>query len=298
MSLTQFVKRPEVLAKIKALRPKPPRGIDAPLRVPLRTKRWMLLGTAFDYLLRFELQRRAPHAITRRWAAEDAPGRMWQPDNFDYLSMDPHETAPEEAEEVAKQQARRASDVVERAKAADAAYLKAEGPGRSTQAELAAHAIRLGKLEEFYRSRQFDPTFEEADPEDVEELLDLLSVVPFEALLHDKVLFLNPEFGEATRLVGGADADLIAGDALIEFKTTTAGEAKPEHVDQLLGYFLLARHRRRAEPTFPEVKRFAIYFTRHGYLWDRDAALWTGHPDFPEVERWFFEHAKDVYCRP
>jgi hypothetical protein len=69
-------------------------------------------------------------------------------------------------------------------------------------------------------------------------------------------------------------------------------------VDQLLGYFLLARHRRRAEPTFPKVKRFAISFTRHGYFWVQDASLWTKHPDFPEVERWFFEHAKEVFRRP
>jgi hypothetical protein len=201
-------------------------------------------------------------------------------------------------EELAKEVAGRARRVVDEARGALANHLKNPSPGRPGQADLAAHAIRLGKLEGLYRSGQLDPTFEEADPEDVEELLDLLSVVPFEALLHDKVLFLNPTFGEASRLVGGADADLVAGDALIDFKTTKAAKAKVEYLDQLLGYFLLARHRRRAAPTFPEVKRFAIYFTRHGYLWDRDAALWTGHPDFPEVERWFFEHAKDVYRRP
>jgi hypothetical protein len=48
MSLTSFVKLPEVVAKIKPLRPKLPRKIDAPLKVPLRTKRYRLLGTPFD----------------------------------------------------------------------------------------------------------------------------------------------------------------------------------------------------------------------------------------------------------
>jgi hypothetical protein len=232
----------------------------------------MLVGTAFDYLLRFELQRRAPHAVTEPLTAESAPHLMWRPGYFAYLSMDPRETPPEEAEEVAKKEAGRARNVVERAKAAVAAYSKRKEPDRSTQADLAAHAIRLGKLEDYCRSLRFDPSFEEAAPEDVEELLDLLSVVPFDALIHPQGMLLNPTFGEASRLVGGADADLIAGDTLIDFKTTTAGEAKVEYLDQLFGYFLLARDRRRTDPAFPEVKRFAIY-TLRGQNWHIFKAL-------------------------
>src|SRR4051812_21440099 len=34
---------------------------------------------------------------------------------------------------------------------------------------------------------------------------------------------------EASRLMGGADADLIAGDTLLDSKTTTAGEAKVDY---------------------------------------------------------------------
>ena len=44
-------------------------------------------------------------------------------------------------------------------------------PNRVALAELAAHAIRLAKLDDVYRALDLDPTFEEADPEDVEDLL-------------------------------------------------------------------------------------------------------------------------------
>ena len=73
MSLTSFLDMPDVTAKVKLLRPKLPRKLSAPLKIKPRSNRYMLVGTAFDYLLRFELQRRAPHAISKRWVAEYAP---------------------------------------------------------------------------------------------------------------------------------------------------------------------------------------------------------------------------------
>ncbi|HLQ26261.1 MAG TPA: hypothetical protein VK138_10330 [Acidiferrobacterales bacterium] len=78
MSLTSFLDMPEVTAKIKPLRPKLPRKIAAPLKAEPRSNRYMLVGTAFDYFLRFELQRRAPHAIAERWVAEHAPDIIWR----------------------------------------------------------------------------------------------------------------------------------------------------------------------------------------------------------------------------
>jgi hypothetical protein len=69
VSLLRFLAEPDVAAKIKPLRPKLPRKIPATLKVQPRSNRFMTVGTAFDYLLRFELQRRAPHAVAGRWVA-------------------------------------------------------------------------------------------------------------------------------------------------------------------------------------------------------------------------------------
>src|SRR5262249_13957453 len=104
-----------------------------------------------------------------------------------------------------------------------------------------------------------------------------------------------PTFGEASKLVGGADADLIAGGMLVDFKTTKADEMQPKYLDQLLGYLLLARHQRRTDPRFPEINRLALYFCRHACRWQFDATAWTAHPDFSEVERWFFDRAQQAF---
>jgi hypothetical protein len=194
-------------------------------------------------------------------------------------------------EEVAK----RARTLLENAKAAVAAYLKVKAPTAATQAKLAAHAIRLAKLDAVYRAGRLEPRFEEASPEDVQDLVDLLAIVPFDDLMHDKMLLLNPTFGSASHLVGGADTDLIAGDLLIDFKTTKKGEINVGNLDQLLGYLLLARKHRRADPTFPAINRLALYFCRHGYLWSLETSAWTSNPEFLEIERWFFRRADEVF---
>jgi sugar-specific transcriptional regulator TrmB len=397
MSLTSFVGMADVREKIKSFRPKPPRTIAAPLQVePKSGHHPHIVGTAFDYLLRFEFQRRAPHAVTRPWVAEEVPDLIWGeispgvhggidvlahafPNRFvppeekrkrqrqfikdvraevdAYLnpSLPPAEVekrrrkimkdaevalaAYEKLKRPDRTQAtelaahiirsakldprleefvkdavkeiyacpdypdgylppeevqKRVRKILEKAKAGVAAYLKLRRPNRPQRADLAAHAVRLAKLDSVMRARRLDPRFEEADPEDVEDLLSLLAVVPFDSLLHDKVMLLNPHFRQMSEVVGGADADLITGDTLVDFKTRKRGEVQVCDLDQLFGYYLLARRLRQVDPTFPELNRLALYFCRHGYLWVVDATAWTVNPQFSEVEEWFFKRAKGV----
>jgi hypothetical protein len=296
VSLTCFLQMPDVMARVKPLRPKVSRKIGAPLRVEPRSNRYTMVGTAFDYLVRFELQRRAPYAVARKWMAESACDMLWkQTDDGAVVWWDELHAAchlpPEEA-------GRRAHAVVENAKSALGAYLKTKAPKRTELANLAAHAIRLAKLDPVARAfRPLDPDFEAADPEVVEDLLAMLAIVPFDSLLHSKVVLLNPDFKEPSELVGGADADLIAGDLLVDFKVTKKGEVAARDLDQLLGYYLLARHQRRLDREFPEINRAAFYFCRHGHLWVLDVSTWVAHPEFAQIENWFFR-AKGVFEKP
>jgi hypothetical protein len=194
-------------------------------------------------------------------------------------------------EEVGK----RARAIVEKAKSAVTSYLKSKTPTRAQLSELAAHAIRLAKLDQVVRELRLDPRFEEAESEDVEDVLSMLEIVPFNSLLHPKTLFLNPTFAESSELVGGADADLIAGDLLVDFKVTKASKMHARDLDQLLGYYLLIRHHRQHHSTFPEIKRVALYFARHGLLWPLDVTVWTDHPEFAKIEKGFFKRAKDAF---
>ncbi|QDU23550.1 hypothetical protein ETAA1_55510 [Urbifossiella limnaea] len=49
-------------------------------------------------------------------------------------------------------------------------------------------------------------TFEEAPSDLVAELVDLLGVVPFDRLIHPDRMLRTPTFGEASALVGSAEA--------------------------------------------------------------------------------------------
>jgi hypothetical protein len=295
MSLTSFLDMPDVRAKVKSLRPKLPRKISAPLKIEPRSKRYGLVGTAFDYLLRFELQRRAPHAISERWVADYAPETIWRKTDSGSVGMDllieddPQNYLP--PEEVSQ----RARVLLDNAKGDVAAYVKLESPTRVQQAKLAMHAIGLAKLDTVYRAWRLEPGFEGAGYEDIQDLVDLLAIAPFDELLHDKLLLLNPNFRQTSHLVGGADCDLITGDLLVDFKTTKKSEIQDNHLDQILGYFLLARKQRLIEPTFPVINRLGLYYCRHGYLWSLDASVWTSHPEFPGIEQWFFQRADEVF---
>ena len=189
----------------------------------------------------------------------------------------------------------RTANVLDQARKAVECYCKIESPTASQHLDLAIHALRLAKLDVIYRAGILDATFETADTDDADELVRLLAVVPFAELIDSTVMMLNPTFGEASTIVGGADADLIVRTTLVDFKTTKEAITDPSYLDQLLGYFLLARYARRKDVTFPTIERVALYFSRCAHLWTHDVSLWTACAGFEELESWFFDHAKEVF---
>ena len=299
MSLTSFLKDPEVLARLAPLRPALPRKLAVPLLVEPRTRRWTLVGTAFDYLLRFEVQRRADRVAGRHWVAELAPEMLREAAagelDLEVVTDGPPVFLPPPGG--FKRAAGRVQKTLDEARFAVADYVIAEAPPAGSLPALAAHALRLARLDLVLRAGIFDTRFAEAAPADVEDLLAMLALVPFETLLperHGRVI-LNPVFGEASDVVGGADADVIVGDLLVDIKTSKEPRVRTEHLDQLLGYLFLARRAHRQERRFPRVRRLGLYFARRAHLCVLDAAEWTGHPRFRETEGWFFQRAEEVF---
>lgn len=293
MSLSYFIDLPEVRGRLKALRPKFPRKLDIPPLVDRRSNRNQLIGTAFDYLLRFELHRRTPHATTKSWVAEHASWKILDTINGEVLQLAtpegpvPERLTPRKARKLAQQ----ASEVLQAAKKSVLAYRRVKNDPAGRWPDLAAHAIRLAKLDLVFRSGYLDLSFPDARADDVVELVDLLAIVPFDQLVHARVMHLNPVFG-ASSAVGGADADLICGDMIVEVKTVSTAEVRADILDQLLGYMLLAR---QDAATIPEIRRLGIYFARHGYLWTIESSAWLDHPLFEETEAWFFQYALEVF---
>jgi len=252
------------------------------------------VGGAFDYLLRFEIQRRAPHSVGRSWAAEASAAILSLTNGIVFAGSSAlngqgpeHKLRPEEI-------AKRAHGIVQEARAAVDSFCRRNVSDTGALKELAAHALRLAKLDIVLRARLLDPTFDRAEEEDIEDLISMISIAPVDNLLSADAIFLNPTFGSTGRILGGADADLISGGTLIDFKVTKKLSMEAQWLDQLLGYFLLWRKERSKTPALPEIRRAGFLFARHGHLWTFDASAWTEHPDFLRIERWFFKTAKEL----
>jgi hypothetical protein len=72
MSIDALLRRPEVKEIFDPILPQSQIELGAELVIPPQSKSGSLVGTAFDYLVRFELQRRYPNAVARKWVAEEA----------------------------------------------------------------------------------------------------------------------------------------------------------------------------------------------------------------------------------
>lgn len=174
-------------ARLTPLRPQLSRKVGSPLRVEPCSARYTLVGTAFDYLLRFELQRRAPYAVAKEWVAERAPELLFfrsgrgsgsSVDNAALVAFDPEREYDPLG--IAEELSDRAKHVLSGAKAAIAAYIKEVAPTPTMQQEVAGHALRLARLDSISRILHLDlPTFEDGAPEDVQDLLAMLDLVPF-----------------------------------------------------------------------------------------------------------------------
>lgn len=72
MSLTSFIKNSDVKEKFLQEFPKPEFRLKKELLAPPLTNHYGLVGTAFDYLLRFYIGHLNPKAITNQWIADIA----------------------------------------------------------------------------------------------------------------------------------------------------------------------------------------------------------------------------------
>ena len=133
MSITSFVKEKDVRAIVKVMRPPPPRKLGVPLIVPPRSDRQSVIGTAFDYLLRFELERRAPWAIAEKWIAALA---------VEFMPMLPVDR-------------QRFGKFIEAARNGHRVYTGSGTPNRKLVGEMAEWAVRLARIDLVYRALAF-----------------------------------------------------------------------------------------------------------------------------------------------
>ena len=107
-----------------------------------------------------------------------------------------------------------------------------------------------------------------------------------------KLCLLNPTFGKASKLVGGADADLIIDDMLIEIKTTKRVRLLQDTFHQLMGYYSL--HRISGVGGLKpkaKIRKIAVYFSRYSYLHVFNLHDIIKKEQFLDFLRWLKERA-------
>ncbi|MGA2973103.1 MAG: hypothetical protein ABSE39_10875 [Candidatus Bathyarchaeia archaeon] len=274
MSLTRFLNIPEVRARFRKEFHVPATRLKANILAPPVTRNFSLVGTAFDYLLRFYLERLNPNCMKQTWVAEDA---------ISLIHDMPALFKPIE---------NKADEMLTNAKNAYEGYIK---HGRMDDA-LVRTTVSLAQLDVIFRSGIVDSNFGKANDGDVIDLKRLIEIVPAEQFHAENVCVLNPTFGAGSELVGGADADLLIDDVLLDVKTTKEASFSQEYYNQLIGYYILWKVG-GAIGSLKECKISAlgIYFSRHAALHKIPTNIIEENVHLGEFIDWFKEKAKQEY---
>lgn len=284
MSLTSFLKLPDVKAKFRQEFKVPKLAVQKKLLAPPLSRRYAMVGTAFDYLLRFYLQRlNKENVINHRWVAESGLNRII-PLSFEY-NLDTGKLAIDDG------LMKKAKRVFSRCCAEHERYIVT---GNITD-KLIKSTIYLAQLDSFYRGYG-DENLGTAYKEDVQDLQNLIAVVTKDLFRAKDVCLLNPTFGSASTLVGGADADLLVDDTLIDIKTTKNFRLDADHFFQLLGYCVLHRIGGigDSEPK-RKIKKLAIYYSRHAHLEVFELQDIVNPKTFPKFVKWFSIRARQMH---
>ena len=123
-----------------------------------------------------------------------------------------------------------------------------------------------GVLSELHNRPRMDPvgTLEEPPNDVVEDMKALWGLLEEHRGFFgsSEVVSYNPTFGEASMMVGGADADLVVGTTLVDIKTTVKWGYMWADAAQLVGYYVFAA---MVGDPWP-IDRLAIYRSRFGRI--------------------------------
>lgn len=270
MSLTSFLMIPEIRQRFVSEFPMPASNLNAPMLAPPVTRNYPLIGTAFDYLMRFYLERLNPDSITKPWVAEHAVE----------LTRDDTKLF------------KKTRSILSQAKAVYSDYIKT---GKLDDNVIKA-AIHLAHLDPIYRAGIVDPNLEDVDDGDIEDLKNLIEIVRPELFKAQAICALNPTFGKASVLVGGADADLLIDSRLIDIKTTKNLKFTREQFNQLIGYYILSKIGwLDGVPDYVEIFDLDIYYSRHGVIHTIPVSIIEEKPNLNEFISWFESKARLVF---
>ena len=131
--------------------------------------------------------------------------------------------------------------------------------------DLARSCILLAKTSLLYRSRRRRRTPVFKIPKDMpEEIIAMSRIIPWEKFSGNVIT--APTFGKAGHVVGGAVADILVNNILIDVKTTACPVVKESFVHQLYGYALLSSIGGIDQGNGQTIRKLGVYFARYGEL--------------------------------
>jgi hypothetical protein len=280
MSVERLAKLGDVSARLSVLLPKISGENPAPPVLTPHTSSTdrHLIGIAFDYAVRIELERASGRMDRMKWIAEGA---------IDNLRSNEFSGLPDVRRIIDRVVARISNAHVfvrkhfVRRKRDDAWMLR-----------LCRHTLKLARMDFLARGGTPDDTLFAVDEDAAcQEVAALLAHAPISQWATATPLLLNPTFGEASSRLGGADADIIAGNELIDLKVTKDANVERRMANQVLIYMMLIDEVRSQGLAFPEIQHLAIYFARHRQIWRRPATPIRAHPAYESTKAWLFENA-------
>lgn len=289
MSLTSLVsQKTTVRQKLADWFPKPRLPLDGALIVPSVAKNRSLIGTAYDYLLRFHLERSMAHATGPRWIAYAALN--W----LNERELDGGVMVGDDLCEVADVAGLMSLFILD-AEDQRERFLKS---GRVTK-KLIQAALNLAHCDVLHRIGWLDARFGEAAGDDeVAELRSLIKVTPLDKFTDCETCLLNPDFGVGSTRIGGADADLLLDDTLIEVKTTINLQLRVETWRQLIGYAALNEHFPIGGGHEPRpIRNIGIYFARHGVFKTWPLRHLVAGDRFAEFAVWLASYVDSRYAK-
>jgi len=296
MSLTSILKKENGRANLKTWFcnhfPNPGVKKDANIIAPsLQTTNSGEVGTAFDYLFRFNLERINKEVFVKQdsWVSLEALISIQN----DLTFSNPNKTIT-----IGYNNERR----VDRVKILE--YIQNEFNNALINYknflkdgilsnQLIKSSIFLAKLDLRIRMGIIDANIDFINPQTIEELYNLFTIVPWDKFKAKNHCILNPTFVKSSALVGGADADLIIDNKLIDIKTTKNLAIKREDLNQIIGYYFLSLIEDGDNNKTIEIESVGIYFARYGYFWQKPLQDYYEKPELKKRSNEFIELIKD-----
>lgn len=219
--------------------------------------------------------RKFPDAKGHKWVAESAvekfgnyagllvySGRRYEPtskqEQIDFAAQDPKRVSMFAALYCV------GTKLIQDARSALAKYIET---GDVTD-ELFRAAFGLVGLDVYFRSGYVTGIGDKPDVGDMDDLRRLWHTLESSDMCNLEVpLILNPTFGAGSILVGGADADVISDDTLIDIKTTKFAKITQDYYHQLVGYWALSLIGGVGGVAGHKIGRLGVYFSRYGVLY-------------------------------